>query len=248
MSRPPADACRLRSRLLPYLPVVLALACAARPLPAQARHPLDPLTAEEITTAAGVLRASPQFPRGAVFSTIVLREPEKGDVLGYQPGAPVARQAFAVVLDRRGNRAFEADVDLGARRLASWRAVEGVQPLVMAVEYEALPGIVKADARWRAAMRRRGIRDLDGVQIDGWAVGEVPPAHRGKRLLRALAYLKDGSVNFYGRPIEGVVALVDMSAGRVVEVEDSGIVPIAPASQELDEGSTGRREAPKPLS
>lgn len=247
MSRPPAPARRFRSRPLPYLTAFLLLGLAAGSLAAQARHPLDPLTAEEITTAAGVLRASPQFPRGAAFSTIVLREPDKEAVLGVRPNAPAARQAFAVVLDRRGNRTFEADVDVEARRLVSWREVEGVQPLVTATEYEELPGIVRADARWRAAMRRRGIRDLDEVQIDGWAVGVVPPAHRGKRLLRALAYLKGGSVNFYGRPIEGVVALVDMSAGRVLEVEDSGVVPIAPASQELDERSTGTREAPKPL-
>ncbi len=247
MSRAPIRARRLRSRPLPFLAVFLLLGFAAGSLAAQVRHPLDPLTAEEITAAAGILRASPQFPRGAAFSTIVLREPDKDAVLGFRPDAPAARQAFAVVLDRRGNRTFEADVDLEARRLVSWRTVEGVQPLVMAIEYEELPGIVKADPRWRAAMRRRGIRDLDEVQIDGWAVGEVPPAHRGKRLLRALAYLKGGSVNFYGRPVEGVVALVDMSAGRVLEVEDTGVVPVAPASQELDERSTGTREAPKPL-
>lgn len=246
MSRPPADPRRLRFTPLRYAAALLLLGAAA-PLAAQARHPLDPLTAEEITAAAGVLRAAPQFPRGAAFSTLVLREPDKEAVLGFRPDAPPARRAFAVVLDRRGNRTFEADVDLAARRLVSWRTVEGVQPLVMETEYEELPGIVKADARWRAAMRRRGIRDLDDVQIDGWAVGEVAPAHRGKRLLRALAYLKGGSVNFYGRPIEGVVALVDMGAGRVLEVEDSGVVPVAPASQELDPASTGAREAPKPL-
>lgn len=247
MIPPPAGVLRVRFRPLVRCLPLAALLLAAVPLAGQARHPLDPLTAEEIAAAAGVLRASPQFPRGAVFSTIVLREPDKPAVLAFTPGAPVARQAFAVVLDRRGSRAFEAEVDLGTRRLASWREVQGVQPLVMAVEYEELPGIVRADARWRAAMHRRGIRDLDAVQIDGWAVGDVPAAHRGKRLMRALAYLKEGSVNFYGRPIEGVVALVDLGAGRVLEVEDTGVVPIAPASQELDERSTGTREAPRPL-
>ncbi len=247
MSRPPAEVPRRRPgpflRRCAVLPVVLS----AVPLAAQARHPLDPLTAEEITSAAGVLRAAPGFPRGALFSTIVLREPDKGDVLAHQPGAPVGRRAFSVVLDRRGNRTFEATVDLDAGRLASWSEVKGVQPLVTATEYELLPGIVRADARWRAAMRRRGIRDLDGVQIDGWAVGEAPAARGGARLLRALSYLKDGSINFYGRPIEGVVALVDMNTGRVVEVEDTGVVPLATPGQELDERSTGTREAPKPL-
>jgi primary-amine oxidase len=247
MSRPPAEVRRFRSRLLPHLTVIFLLVLDAGFAPAQARHPLDPLSAEEITSAAGVLRATPGFPRGALFSTIVLQEPDKGGVLAHQPGAPVGRRAFSVVLDRRGNRTFEATVDLDAKRLVSWSEVKGVQPLVTASEYEVLPGIVKADARWRAAMRRRGIRDWDKVQIDGWAVGEVPSAHGGKRLLRALSYLKDGSINFYGRPIEGVVALVDMNTGRVVEVEDTGVVPLAPPGQELDPQSTGTRDAPKPL-
>jgi primary-amine oxidase len=65
--------------------------------------------------------------------------------------------------------------------------------------------------------------------------------------MRALSYFKGDSINFYGRPIEGVVALVDMNKDRVIEVVDSGAVPLAPTTQELDEKSTGRREAPKAL-
>jgi len=33
--------------------------------------------------AAKVLSASPQFPEGALFSTIVLKEPLKSEVLSY---------------------------------------------------------------------------------------------------------------------------------------------------------------------
>ena len=247
MRRPPADPCRSRSRVLSCLPVVLGLVLAAGPLAAQARHPLDPLTAEEIASAAGVLRAAPGFPRGALFSTIVLQEPEKGEVLAHQPGAPMGRRAFSVVLDRRGNRTFEAAVDLDAKRLVSWSEVKGVQPLVTASEYEVLPGIVKADARWRAAMRRRGIDDLDGVQIDGWAVGEAPARAR-RRPPAARPLLPQGRLRQLLRAADrGRRGAGGHEHRRVVEVEDTGVVPLAPASQELDEQSTGRREAPKPL-
>ena len=214
----------------------------------QAQHPLDPLTADEIKLAARVLSATSEFPEGALFSTIVLKEPAKADVLNYRPGVPFARQAFALLLDRKNNRAYEAIVDLKGERLVSWRQAVGIQPLVMDAEYKVLPDIVKADARWQAAMRKRGITDFDKVQIDGWAVGQVAAQYQGKRLLRALSYWKDDSINFYGKPIEGVVALVDMNNDRVLEVVDSGVVPIATKTQELDEKSTGKREAPKPLS
>ena len=96
-------------------------------------------------------------------------------------------------------------------------------------------------------MRKRGIDNFDQVQVDNWAAGQVAPRFQGRRLLRAVSYFKGDSTNFYGRPIEGVVALVDMNAEKVVEFVDTGVRPLPPPSQELDEKSTGVREAPKPL-
>ena len=211
------------------------------------QHPLDPLTAAEIDIAARLLTAAPQFPAEGKFATIVLKEPAKSDVLAYKPGATLARQAFAVVLDRRGNRTFEGVVDVTGSRLVSWTEVKGVQPGVLETEYDVMVRVVRADARWQAAMRKRGIDNLDTVQIDNWAAGQVAPEFQKRRLLRAVSYLKDTATNFYGRPIEGVVALVDMNAERVVELVDNGVRPLPPPSQELDEKSTGVREAPKPL-
>lgn len=214
---------------------------------AQTQHPLDPLTAEEIKTAVRALRGASQFPADAFFSTVVLKEPAKQEVLSHTPGAQVSRQAFAVVLDRKGNRTYESVVDLKTERVLSWNQVKGGQPPVLPGEYEEVSKIVKADARWQAAMRKRGIEDFSKVQIDGWAVGQVAAKHQGPRLLRALSYFKGDSINFYGRPIEGVVALVNMNTESVVEVVDTGAVPLPPATQELDEKSTGTREAPRPL-
>jgi primary-amine oxidase len=247
MGYPPLDVRRFCFVLLSRVSSLFILALAAHTVMAQARHPLDHLTAEEIKTAARVLGASPQFPQGALFSTIVLKEPLKDEVLSYRSGSPVRRRAFSVILDRKRNRTFEAVVDLETQRVLSWGEVKGVQPLVTETEFEALSPIVKADARWQAAMRKRGIDDFDKVQIDGWAVGQVSARHQGMRLMRALSYFKGDSINFYGQPIEGVVALVNMNTERVVEVVDTGVVPLAPPSQQLDEKSTGTREAPKPL-
>jgi primary-amine oxidase len=122
-----------------------------------------------------------------------------------------------------------------------------VQPLVFFGEYETLQQIVKRDARWQAAMRKRGITDFDKVAVDGWAVGQVDPRFTG-RLLRGLSYFKGDSANYYGRPIEGVVAIVNMNTQQVVDVTDTGVVPISQTSQDFDEKSVGKlREKPKPL-
>jgi primary-amine oxidase len=210
-------------------------------------HPLDALSSAEIETATKVLRSAPQFPAGGMFSTIVLNEPPKSEVLAFKPGAPITRQAFSIVLDRPTNKTFEAVVDLGASRIVSWNEVKGVQAPLLQVEYDELNRIVKGNPEWQAAMKKRGITDMTKVQVDGWAVGQVAAAQNAARLMRGVTYLVDGQVNFYGRPVEGVVALVNMNTGQVVEVVDTGVVPMPPPSQELDEKSTGVRTAPKRL-
>ena len=210
-------------------------------------HPLDPLSASEIESAAKVIQAAPGFPAGGKFATLVLKEPAKADVLAYTPGASIARQAFAIVLDRPHNRTFESVVDVTAARLVSWREVKGVQPAVLDAEYDVFARVVKADPRWQAAMKKRGFNDFDALQIDNWAVGQVAPELQKRRLLRAVTYFKGDQTNFYGRPVEGVIALVDMNEEKVVELIDNGVRPLPPPSQELDQKSTGTRAAPKPL-
>jgi primary-amine oxidase len=238
-----------RARFALFCSVLLALpATPLRAAPEDAMHPLDALTSREIAVAADTLRAYEAFPNDALFSTIVLHEPPKQEVLDFKPGGRFRREAFAVVMDRVNNRVFEAIVDLRTSQLASWKEVPGVQPLVFVVENDVLiPQIVKADPAWQEAMRKRGITDFEKVQVDTWAAGQVVGQPAG-RLLRAVSYYKDRSDNFYGRPIEGVVALVNMNTGKVVDLIDSSAVPLPPPSQDLDEQSIGsQRVAPRPL-
>ncbi|MEP7217933.1 MAG: primary-amine oxidase [Bacteroidota bacterium] len=227
-------------------PFVLLIVLAVSRAIAQPVHPLDPLSADEITSTTRIIRASPGFPADALFSTIVLHEPPKESVLAFRAGMPFERRAFAIVMDRPNNRTYEGIVDLRAGQLLSWKEIPGVQPQVFVVEYNTVPAIVKADPRWREAMRRRNI-DPDSTQIDTWAAGDVPREYHG-RLLRALTYYKGNAFNFYGRPIEGVSAIVDMNTRSVIEFHDAPIRPLPPRSQELDTASIGQqRTAPKPL-
>lgn len=211
-------------------------------------HPLDPLTAGEISKAVKILRSATDFPKAVLFSTVVLNEPPKEEVLNYTEGKSFRREAFAVMYDRVKNKTYEAIVDLRANRTISKKEIPGAQPLVFVGEYEILPEIVKADARWQAAMRKRGIIDFDKVQVDGWAAGQVDEKFNKGRLLRALFYYKDEGTNFYGRPIEGVVALIDMNTRKVIDISDTDVVPLPPPSQQFDEKSVGTlRDKPKPL-
>lgn len=216
-------------------------------LSVSAQHPLDPLTEAEINEAVKLVKATPAFPQAALFSTVVLNEPPKAEVLSFTSGKNFTREAFAVVFDRVNNKTFESIIDLKTKSVIAWKEIPGSQPLVFVEEYETVPVIVKADIRWQAAMRKRGITDFEQVQIDTWAAGQVDPQYKG-RLLRALSYYKDSQVNFYGRPIEGVVVLVNMNTRTVVDVTDIGVVPLPPPSQEFDEKSIGSlRQKPAAL-
>jgi len=227
--------------------VLSALPFSASIFAAEATHPLDPLDESEIASTVKILQAAPNFPKTALFSTIQLNELPKNEVLNFRAGAPFRREAFAIVLDREKNKTYEAIIDLRAHKITSWKEITGVQPLIFYSEYDTLQEVVKADARWQTAMRKRGFTDFDKVAVDGWAVGQVDRRLTG-RLMRGLSYFKGDSANYYGRPIEGVVAIVNMNTRRVVAVTDSGVVPVSQTSQDFDEKSIGKlREKPKPL-
>jgi primary-amine oxidase len=61
--------------------------------------------------------------------------------------------------------------------------------------------------------------------------GTERPEEHGKRLSRALCWVRsEASDNGYARPLDGVVAIVDLNKMEVMRVEDYGVVPLPPES------------------
>lgn len=214
------------------------------PPAARATHPLTPLTAAEIRESFSLLKADPRFPAGAFFPTLVLQEPPKATLLAWKPGQAFPRQVYAEIFDRPNNRTFEAVLDLRTQQVLSWTRRPGVQPSTFNEEYESVPKLVRADPHWQAAMRKRGITDLDAVHLDVWAGGDLPVAGvpRETRLLRVLSFHRGALPNPYDRPIEGVVVAVDANRMRVVEVTDTVATPIS-----SDPGATSGTPARPPV-
>jgi primary-amine oxidase len=237
----------MRMSLFAVVACLCATSAAAQPPVA---HPLDPLTAREITAVVTILKAHPEVPAGALFPSITLHEPSKEVVRTFKAGAPIERQAFALVFDRPGNRTIEAVVDLHRRTVTSFRHIAGAQPAITFEELDNVPALVRADPAWQAAMRRRGITNFADVHVDPWAPGLLEPKTEPRtiRWARALSYVKGRQKNVYARPIEGVVALINLTEMRVDRVIDEGVMPLPPQSADLDELSIGKqRVGPKPL-
>lgn len=198
-------------------------------------HPLDPLSPAEMVQAAARCRERHASPR-LRFVSIALREPPKADVAAFVPGTAFTRRAFVVLIDRADGTIFEAIVDLSGDRIESWSAVPGAVPHPTFDEYGDADRVIRADRRWRAALRRRGVKDLDNVQIDPWPAGNFgDPKEQGRRILRGIAYVRDERIsNGYARPIEGVVAVVDLNERRVIELVDEGDTPVPAADIRYD--------------
>ena len=150
-------------------------------------HPLDPLTADEISHAVAVVRKTRALADGTLFVRVSLHEPPKEIVLGFQEGQPLERQAFLLLRDRRARVTFEAVVSLGRGAVVSWRDVAGVQPPITVEEFFACERLVRSSPAWQDAVRKRGVADPELAIVDPWSAGYYGPADDPRRrLIRAL--------------------------------------------------------------
>ncbi|WP_208020602.1 primary-amine oxidase [Labedella phragmitis] len=193
-----------------------------------ASHPLDPLTADEITAASAVVRRSEGFPSTARFVSVERKEPTKAELLAFEDGRPVDRRAFLVIRDVEGARTLEAVVSLASSSVVSLEHIPDAQPGLLFEDFVAVEELVRSDPRWQKAMHERGVTDFDHVMIEPWPCAylgeEDAPRRRLNRPLTYVRYTEDE--NAYAHPVDNLTVLVDLDAREVLEVTDHGIVPI----------------------
>jgi primary-amine oxidase len=199
-------------------------------------HPLDPLSQSEIAKAVAILKSEKAIAETIRFPIIRLEEPDKADLARYRAGGLLPRLAFVLALDIATGETFEAIVDATTGTVTSFerlpldQAPYG-QPPVMLCEFETVEATVKSDLRWIEAVKKRGITDEDIplIQIDPFSSGYFGrPFEKGARIVRAVSYWRgDVRDNGYAHPIEGVVAVVDLTKNKVVDlVDDEKIIPV----------------------
>jgi primary-amine oxidase len=196
-------------------------------------HPLDPLTPDEIRKAAKIVRAAHDLGRGMMFETITLREPDKAHVRDFRPGVALPREAFVCAFDRTNGRVYEAHVDLGAGRVVDWRHVPGVRPRILFDDIKLVGEVARADPRFRAALAKRGITNIERVQVDPWSAGNYGlPDEAGRRLSHTFCwYRSETNDNGYAHPIEGLCAVIDLDRAEVLRIDDYGAAPVPMANR-----------------
>ncbi len=193
-------------------------------------HPLEMVTGEEIQTAAAIVRGDDRFEEGMVFAHLRLHEPSKEALARHAASAELEREVEALLVPRGRLEAIEVVVSVTAGAVRSWTVRDGMRPALLFGEAFAAMTGVRANEKWRAAIRRRGIEDFDLVQIDPWPAGSFGSEHEeGRRISRCIFYLRESKTdNGYARPIEGLIVYFDMGAHEVLEVVDMGVTPFPP--------------------
>lgn len=192
-------------------------------------HPLAPLTAPEVGATAAIVKADARFTETARFVSTALEEPPKSEVLNVAAGAPRERRAEVVLYDRERRCTSEVKVSLTREKVVRWETLTGAQPSMTSEEIDACEELLKADPRWQAAMRKRGVEDFSLVSVDPWAAGCAGPEdHPSKRrIARPLSFVRTSREdNAYARPVENLVAVVDLDRMEVDEVTDYGVVSL----------------------
>lgn len=247
-----------RTLALPHRNTAMSASPSSSSPAAAPRHPLDPLTLEEIAAARAILLSAKALPDTTRFPTLQLDEPGKAEIAAWSPGMPLRRRAFAVTLDTATGAVHEALIDVTGGAVLTFTARDTQtppygQPPVIIEEFFKAGDIVKADPGWRHAMTRRGLSEaeIELVQVDPFSAGYFGrEAEIGRRLVSAVSYWRAAPEdNGYASPIEGVVALVDLIENRVVHlVDEDPIIPIPRKRRNYDRASLpAPRSDVKPL-
>ncbi|ODM15417.1 Copper amine oxidase 1 [Aspergillus cristatus] len=155
-------------------------------------HPFDPLSTTEIDTAVSIVRAQ----HGNLnFNAVSLYEPRKAQMMAWLKEPSTAsrpmRAADVVAIDASG-KVYDGVVDLGEKRIVSWKHTEGVQPLITMEDLQEVEHIVRKDERVIEQCGILGIprEDMGKVYCDPWTIGYDERFGTGFRLQQALMYYR----------------------------------------------------------
>jgi primary-amine oxidase len=209
-------------------------------------HPLDALTTSEYWTVHDVLQSSGRWNDKMLVASLLLHEPAKGEVLAWRSGAPIPREAD-VILEASG-KTIEARVDIAARKLEFWKEVDGVQAPITQTELDTMNEVVKRDPRVIAALRARGMTNLASVRCEPIPLTfKVFPEQSGHRIGYGDCMDSHGAYHAWGRSIEGLYFMADMTEQKILKVIDRGAVPFPKGDINFEEAEAEGRDGTTPL-
>lgn len=220
------------------------------------RHPLDPLTGDEIDAAREILVATGLLGDSVRVPMLLPHEYDKEELSAWSPGAEIDRRVDVTLLDSATGAVREVVVSITRGEVVQERTHDASQapygqPQYLFEEYDRAAEIVKASPEWRAAMARRGLEDrIDLAFCSPLAPGFVGRTNEvGRRVIRSLTFLRDSDDDIpWAHPVEGLIVHVDLVENTVIGIEDEGDTPVPSGSGKYTPDAVGpARTTLKPI-
>ncbi len=201
-------------------------------------HPLALLSASEIVETVDLVTTKGLVGDDTTFRRVAVDESDLAE-----------RRIEVWLYHRRSKRIDELVVSLTTGEVVSNLTVEGMRPQIGFAEIPRAMAVVKDDPRVAEAVARRGITDPQKLQIDPWPTGNMGLEHeRGRRVARCIAfYREEDDDNGYARPVDGLMAFVDLDLMEVYRVDDIGPWPLAAETSNYSAGTVAARTDVAPL-
>jgi primary-amine oxidase len=204
-------------------------------------HPLDPLSSQELRDVVEHARNVWKLDHRHLFAMVQLHEPSKEVINNWKNSAPVERAAKITLWNSATSSVIEAMITVEGKEI-SFTEIPGAKAPILSTESEKAIKAAKADKRIIAALKDRGIENLNQVHMETWPIGAQIPKDLddGRRLIWTPMWQRPTEfANLYAHPINGLHAIVDLDSGEVVFVENTEIIPIPQTPGPYRENQTG---------
>ena len=204
-------------------------------------HPLDPLSAQELKNVVQHARNIWKLDHRHLFAMVQLHEPSKEVINNWKNSDQVERAAKITLWNSATSTVIEAVITVEGKQI-SFTEIPGAKAPILSTESEKAIKAAKADKRIIAALKDRGIENLDQVHMETWPIGAQIPKDLddGRRLIWTPMWQRPTEfANLYAHPINGLHAIVDLDSGEVVFVENTEIIPIPQTPGPYRENQTG---------
>ncbi|RPD53949.1 peroxisomal copper amine oxidase [Lentinus tigrinus ALCF2SS1-7] len=199
------------------------------------KHPLDPLTPDEIVAVSHSVRryvAEKTDIKAIRFITNYLLPPPKKAVLAFlgiplqsgekpEPTTEIVRKAEVDFVDAVTGNAYNAILALNGQ---DWivesieKLPEGVQPQISVEELLLCEEIIRADERVIKLAAEVGVKP-DQLYADGWAIGYDARFPSSNRIQQALMFARwSRHENLYAHPLD-FVPVIDSITKKVVHID-----------------------------
>uniref|UniRef100_A0A803MCU2 Amine oxidase n=1 Tax=Chenopodium quinoa TaxID=63459 RepID=A0A803MCU2_CHEQI len=197
-----------------------------------ARHPLDPLTVQEMNRVRSIVISHALFKAAKSYAlhSVVLEEPPKPLVMRWKEGDSLPpRKASVIARVDGGTHVMIVDLGLGRVEFVDVGERSGYPTMTIEdMNTATLTPFGSKEFNRTVVARGVDLKDLACLPIStGW----YGKKEEKRRLIKIQCYSLEETTNFYMRPIEGLTVIVDMDSNQVLEISDNGRdIPIPQAA------------------